>query len=271
MIQKFGLGPTSDFSPIASRYDATRELPWACLKTCYDRLVRRGLLPPRGVILDAGCGTGQVSLPLADLGYEIRGLDVSTEMISIANAKCRSEWRARYIAADVRAIPEDSDGIDAVVVSKLFQHVQDWETACREIFRVLKPGACMFHLNETGAFVNPVRKHFAETADKLGFVGRYVGLQAKSDLLNFLSSLGCCQLRFDATDIRWNKQITYGEALNQLRDRLFAEFWYLSPDTYDLLLADTSRWVEEQPGGRSRIEYMTPYLVAEVFQKPGSA
>ena len=53
-------GVTSDFSPISSRYDETRELPKELLRTCYQRLMQHGLLPESGIILDAGCGTGHL-------------------------------------------------------------------------------------------------------------------------------------------------------------------------------------------------------------------
>jgi hypothetical protein len=39
---------TVDFSPIAARYDATRDLPEEILLICYDRLIERGLFPGRG-------------------------------------------------------------------------------------------------------------------------------------------------------------------------------------------------------------------------------
>ena len=169
-------GPASDFSGIASRYDATRDLPLECLLACYARLIERGLLPARGRILDAGCGTGQVSLPLAEQGYDVHGIDISAEMIGIAQAKVRPGMRAHYAVGDVRDVPFDSGSVDAVVVSKLFQHIEDWKSACRELIRVARPGACIIQINERGAFGNAVRRYFARRADELGYAGRYLGL-----------------------------------------------------------------------------------------------
>jgi 2-polyprenyl-3-methyl-5-hydroxy-6-metoxy-1,4-benzoquinol methylase len=63
------LGPTSDFSAVACRYDATRDVPQKQLRACYERLVHYGLFLPSGDVLDAGCGTGQISIVLAEMGY----------------------------------------------------------------------------------------------------------------------------------------------------------------------------------------------------------
>jgi hypothetical protein len=60
----------------------------------------------------------------------------------------------------------------------------------------------------------------------------------------------------------------YGEALDQLQERLFAEFWYLPDDAYERILADTAHWVDGQAEGRRRIEILTPYLSLQVFRKP---
>jgi hypothetical protein len=45
MPSKEPIGSTADFSPIAARYDATRDLPEDILLACYDRLIERGLFP----------------------------------------------------------------------------------------------------------------------------------------------------------------------------------------------------------------------------------
>lgn len=270
MARKTALGPTSDFSPVAARYDLTRDIPQPCLKACYRRLVQQHLLPAEGDILDAGCGTGQISLALAELGYAVCGVDVSRDMLLLARAKRRPGWRASYVVADVRALPLPAGRFDAVVVSKLLQHVHDWQRACRELLRALRPGGCLVHVNERGAFGNAVRKHFAARADALGFTDRYPGLRDRSLLAPFLAAQGCATPSFDAADLRWEKRITYDEALGHLRDRLHAEFWYLPPAIYEHILADTARWIEQQPAGRETVERLTPYLVADVFQKPSA-
>lgn len=271
--RKATLGPASDFSGIAARYDSTRDLPQEHLLACYARLVEHGLLPATGMVLDAGCGTGQVSLPLATQGYDVHGIDIAAEMIAIAQAKVQPDWRAHYVVGDVRDIALDTHSIDAVVVSKLFQHIEDWKGACRELIRVARPGACIIQINERGAFGNAVRRYFSRRADELGHAGRYLGLNphGEAELRAYMKAEGCEAIPFGASDLRWTTDISYGEALSRLQDRLYAEFWYLPEVVHSRLVAETIAWIETHPAGCDAVDNLTPFLSIEVFRTPGSA
>jgi len=261
------LAPTSDFSPIAARYDATRDVPADRLRACYERLIEHGVLPDRGLVLDAGCGTGQISLVLAAMGFEIRGFDISQAMIDIARRKVSPGWRARYDVADVRALPFTDASADAVAVSKLFQHVGDWRAGCRELLRVLRPGCCLVQVNDRGAFGNAVRRHFAARADALGFSERFPGTSDKAVFSAYLVGQGCEVITIDVSDLSWSKPVVYGDALAQIEERLFAEFWYLPDDTYRRILGETARWVDQQVDGPRTVQRMTPWLTVDVFRK----
>ncbi|MEJ0076539.1 MAG: class I SAM-dependent methyltransferase [Alphaproteobacteria bacterium] len=268
MAREAPSGRTSNFSAIASCYDTTRDMPEGCLLACYDRLIARTLFPPRGRILDAGCGTGQVSLPLAARGYEVCGIDISREMIELAQSKVGSGWSAEYAVGDVRDIAHDDASFDAVVVSKLFQHVEDWKRSCCELIRVVRPGSPIIQINERGVFGNSVRRYFSSRADELGFTHRYVGLNPHSsaELSAFMTRQGCTAVPVDMSDLRWELTVTYGEAIDRFQQRLFAEFWYLPADTYARLVAETAAWIESQPSGRDTVEKLEPYLAVEVFR-----
>lgn len=54
---------------------------------------------PKGLSLDVACGTGNISKILIDLGFKVRGVDFSAEMISIAQQKFPAE---KFICADSR-------------------------------------------------------------------------------------------------------------------------------------------------------------------------
>ena len=44
-----------------------------------------------GLICDLGCGTGNMTLPLAKKGYDMIGVDISADMLSVAGGKAKEE------------------------------------------------------------------------------------------------------------------------------------------------------------------------------------
>jgi hypothetical protein len=133
-----------------------------------------------------------------------------------------------------------------------------------------QPGCCIVQINERGALGNAVRRYFSLKADDLGFGSRYAGLNPHSDgeLAAFMKSQGCQPVAIDVSDLRWGTSISYGEALNRIREGLFAEFWYLPEDVYQKLIADTQAWIDTHPDGESTVQHMRPNLRVEVFQTP---
>lgn len=51
-----------------------------------DELLRR-FACPGSVLVDLGCGTGSISIPLAKLGWQVSGIDRSAEMLAKAREK----------------------------------------------------------------------------------------------------------------------------------------------------------------------------------------
>ena len=79
------------------------------------------VLPAGGKVLDLGCGTGRLSLHLANLGYEVVGLDSSDEMLKVARSKLGSE-KVVWLQGDVLALPLAPASFDAVVALRLAFH-----------------------------------------------------------------------------------------------------------------------------------------------------
>ncbi len=71
------------------------------------------MAPPPRRIIEFGCGTGWLSLALAQLGYDVVGVDISADAIRHAEAARveRRQERARFVAADYEtfATPAPSD------------------------------------------------------------------------------------------------------------------------------------------------------------------
>ena len=58
-----------------------------------------GLVEPPARVLDAGCGTGRVAIRLAELGYDVVGVDLDASMLREARAEApHLDWRVGDLA-----------------------------------------------------------------------------------------------------------------------------------------------------------------------------
>ena len=64
-------------------------------------------------VLDAACGTGRLSIPLAKAGYKVVGIDITQEMLKIARSK-KQEKNPKFIKADMRTW-KSKNKFDAIV------------------------------------------------------------------------------------------------------------------------------------------------------------
>ena len=262
-------GRISDFSSIARRYDATRHLPVSVLTLCYEMLTERGILPSLGTILDAGCGTGQISLPLAARGLEVVGVDVSDAMVRIAASKTQPGQNTRYEVGDIRSLSYADATFDCAVFSKLMMHIENWRQCCRELVRVSKPGSHVVQLIDRGVFGDSVRREFSRRVDGLGFTQRFLGAVSWSgEIPDLMSSLGCETIIIKESRLAWDHTTTRRHALDGFADRLFAEFWYLPAEVYDRVLSETTEWAKAQPGGLDTPEHLAGFLIVEAYKIP---
>ncbi len=95
---------------------------------------------PRGVALDAACGTGRHSAYLASLGHTVIGVDSSAAMLERAREKVPS---GEFHEADLHDLPFPDDHVDAVVCALALMHVPDIEPVLGEFVRVLRPGGSL--------------------------------------------------------------------------------------------------------------------------------
>src|SRR4030095_7784218 len=123
---------------------------------------KRPLPVSRGArILDAGCGTGLLTLALVRaLRFPVRitALDLSARSVSAAKrAVAQAKGRKRdvtYAQGNVLALPFADDAFDLVVTSGALEYVP-LEEGFNELARVMAPGGHLLHL--------PVRPSVAST------------------------------------------------------------------------------------------------------------
>src|SRR5918996_3736926 len=114
---------------------------------------------PKGVALDAACGTGRLSALLAERGHRIIGVDSSPDMLARARERVPA---GDFHLGDLSRLPVPDDSVDLIVCSLALTHVPDLKPVLAEFARVLRPGGhlmtCDIHPDwlERGA-IPPVR------------------------------------------------------------------------------------------------------------------
>jgi tellurite methyltransferase len=116
----------------------------------FDQLLK-GRFNPRMRVLDAGCGGGRNLIYFLRCGYDVCGVDLSTE--AIAHVRALAAGLAPRLPADnfrveaVEGMSFADAAFDVVISSAVLHFARDeehWRGMLGEMWRVLKPGGIFF-------------------------------------------------------------------------------------------------------------------------------
>jgi SAM-dependent methyltransferase len=99
----------------------------------------KDLLPLGGLVLDVGCGTGQLGATIASEGFDVFGVDLSPSMV----ARARERGLAGTFAAVTTALPFATDSFDLALTVATLHHLETAErvaSTVHEMARVVKRG-----------------------------------------------------------------------------------------------------------------------------------
>ena len=147
-----------DVTPPVARFDQAYrdgDPPWVIggPQPAVVALAREGAF--RGTVLDLGCGTGEHTIHLAGLGYDVLGADGSGAAVERARDRAAAAGvAARFTVADALD-PAGLDPVDTVLDSALF-HVfdaADQARYARALAGIVRPGGVVhvLALARTGA------------------------------------------------------------------------------------------------------------------------
>jgi demethylmenaquinone methyltransferase/2-methoxy-6-polyprenyl-1,4-benzoquinol methylase len=132
----------SMFARIAGRYDLVNRV----LSLGIDRRWRAAALRLSGdvrgrVVVDACCGTGDLSLAYARAGARVVGVDFTPEMLRLALPKGeRAASGALFAQGDALRLPVRARGADVASVAFGVRNLADPHAGLAELARVVKPG-----------------------------------------------------------------------------------------------------------------------------------
>ncbi len=98
----------------------------------------------KGAVLEVGCGTGRLYLPILAAGVDAYGMDVSAEMVSRLKRKAADiGFRAKAQVADMRTFRHRKKFALIIVPFRVFLHLltsEDQLSALKSLRRALAPG-----------------------------------------------------------------------------------------------------------------------------------
>jgi ubiquinone/menaquinone biosynthesis C-methylase UbiE len=139
-----GTHPPSLWDGIAARYDGLRPdqgLTDPAVRAAWRTLVESHLPDPPSAVLDVGCGTGSISLMLAEASYTVTGIDYAPGMIEVARAKATAANTS--VAFDVQdgSSPDfPPASFDAIVCRQTLWALPDRRAALSNWATLLRPG-----------------------------------------------------------------------------------------------------------------------------------
>ena len=264
MSSSSGFGPQSlSFDRAASLYDATRGYAPDVAEQIGKAIVEAAGAQPDTRFLEVGVGTGRIALPIARLGYDYTGVDISEGMMARLRDKAAAlseeaaaPLRLQVVTADMTALPFPDASFDAAVAVHVFHLVRGWKQAVDEVLRVLRPGGLFLHCwdnyltSDSGA--QSMQERWVEVVHELGGEVGIVGVTRRSLVTDYLRERGLTSETLNT--VTWTAHESPQDAFDYIAKRIWSRTW-LVPDA---LFAASIRRLESWATNHYGAAYTTP-------------
>jgi len=137
-------------------------------------------------ILDVGCGTGNFSIKLAEMGFDVVGIDISNEMLKIARKKAQQQnLEIDFIQMDIVNNTLINDSFDLVISVTAFEFMHDIKNAFHKMYSLVKERGYIMvgTINKESAWGELYKsREFQENS-----IFKYANLLTQKDLYNLNS------------------------------------------------------------------------------------
>ena len=131
--------PLHDFNPIRIEYIKNKLQQYKNISLDSTKCLK-GL-----DLLDIGCGGGILSVPMANLGANVLGVDAGNKNIEAANTyvKHNNISNIEFIHNTVESLPSEHK-FDVILAMEVIEHVKDIDLFLSSICKLLKPNGVLF-------------------------------------------------------------------------------------------------------------------------------
>jgi SAM-dependent methyltransferase len=209
------------------------------------------LLGPTAHVLEAGCGTGRISIPLLEHGVDLVGCDLSSQMLNRFQEKYASP---RIVRADASMLPFPSAHFDAVLTVHVLHLIPVWRDVLREFKRVLVPGGLYLNVRTwdmVGASVaDAVRTFWRDWLKAHGVDAGHPGVRSNTELLDELRQLGASLSEVEP--VRYPDPINLRQELDHFAARVYSETWDIPDEIFDASMKELRAWAMRKYGDLDR-------------------
>lgn len=119
----------------------------AGLQSVIEAVVEAAGVSPGTVTVDLGCGSGQLSIPLAKQGAHVTAVDISPRMVELMRERAAEEHLEHLTArvAPIERLELPPASVDVVVTNYVLHHLQDQDklAVVRNAATWLRPGGLL--------------------------------------------------------------------------------------------------------------------------------
>lgn len=137
--------PIELFDPIAGDYDNWYETEIGRVVDQVERDLVAQFFQPSGLrMLEIGCGTGQYTTKLAELGYHITAVDISQKMMARAQEKIANlGYQVKWLNADITQIMDQLEHYHGILSMSAFEFIPNPEAILARLFEQIVPKGCL--------------------------------------------------------------------------------------------------------------------------------
>ncbi len=237
------MNPSRSFDRAANIYDQTRPL--------LEPIARYGIpaifdiVGPKARVLEAGSGTGRMSIPLLERGLDLIGCDLSSPMLRRFQEKFPS---ARIAQADASLLPFPTAHFDAVLTVHVMHLIPPWRETLREFKRVLAPGGLYLNVrtwDSIGITVSDkIREFWRGWLAANGVNAGHPGVRDQVELSQELRSLGATVSEVEV--VRFSDSFTVSDELNRFESRIYSDTWDIPDAIYEASMKELRAWTNHE-------------------------